>query len=326
MLTFEGRQNCELVEDFYNGGTGSSGSFGFDYGVELLDVSEALIDLDSGGSGNFANEPTPDTVVFFTIGGEIILDVAAGFDVGFSFYYGSAVPVTVTVYDTMGASGLVLGLLLLPAQGSSPAGAESPRLSLFVRTPNIGGAENGAFFPYPSPAPMRVTSSFRKVAQGSAGRVEGGLEGIHVCPGDRLLDLIASDAPAFGGSYMFGTNEAARDVRHACGFDCLEVARRSRVLAVDFNHMGIQVVPHGPLGHRHARPEHPSKPSENFAPARRFVDESLVTTELNQDPGRVFGDHATFEGVEISLIERLIVKRQHIRDLRVCQCFRSCVH
>jgi hypothetical protein len=26
------------------------------------------------------------------------------------------------------------------------------------------------------------------------------------------------------------------------------------------------------------------------------------------------------------LIERLIVKRQHIRDLRVCQCFRSCVH
>ncbi len=83
VLTFEGLQNGELVEDFYNGGTGSSGSSGFDYGVELLDVSEALIDLDPGGSGNFANEPTPDTVVFFTIGGEIILDVAAGFDVGF---------------------------------------------------------------------------------------------------------------------------------------------------------------------------------------------------------------------------------------------------
>ena len=77
MLTFEGLQNGELVEDFYNGGTGSSGSSGFDYGVELLDVSEALIDLDSGGGGNFANEPTPDTVVFFTIGGEIILDVAS---------------------------------------------------------------------------------------------------------------------------------------------------------------------------------------------------------------------------------------------------------
>lgn len=91
VLDFEGLQNYEQVENFYNGGTGSEGSTkGLDYGITFSSNTLALIDSDAGGSGNFADEPSSDTIFFFT-GSDtnIYMNVEDGFTEGFSFYYTS---------------------------------------------------------------------------------------------------------------------------------------------------------------------------------------------------------------------------------------------
>jgi hypothetical protein len=110
VLTFEGLQDQEQVLGFYNGGTGSLGSGpGPAYGITFGDSALALIDADNGGSGNFANEPSPDTIAFFLSGGNLVMNVLAGFDTGFSFFYTSAAVGSITVYDALGGTGNILG-------------------------------------------------------------------------------------------------------------------------------------------------------------------------------------------------------------------------
>ena len=64
-----------------------------------------IIDADDGGSGNFANEPSPSTIAFWLTGQlldterEIIFDEPVS---AVSFFYTSAVPVTVTGFNTEG--------------------------------------------------------------------------------------------------------------------------------------------------------------------------------------------------------------------------------
>jgi hypothetical protein len=77
----------------------------------------ALIDADAGGSGNFANEPSPNTVMFFLDASNAVLDVTNGFTTGFSFFYSSSTAASVTVYDGPGGTGNVLATLNLLAQG-----------------------------------------------------------------------------------------------------------------------------------------------------------------------------------------------------------------
>src|SRR3990172_5546176 len=66
VLTFEGLDNLEPVADFYDGGFGGGGSGpGPAYGIVFSDNSLAVLDLDAGGAGDIANEPSPSTVLFF---------------------------------------------------------------------------------------------------------------------------------------------------------------------------------------------------------------------------------------------------------------------
>jgi hypothetical protein len=115
-LDFEGLQDQEQVLEFYNGGTGSLGSSGPDYGVSFSPEALALIDQDAGGSGNFANEPSPDTDVFFLEGSSVVMNVAAGFTTGFSFFYSSSASATVVLYDGLNATGNVVAQVELVAQ------------------------------------------------------------------------------------------------------------------------------------------------------------------------------------------------------------------
>jgi hypothetical protein len=128
VLDFEGLQNQESVLEFYNGGTGSLGSSGTNYGVSFSRPTLALIDADAGGDGNFANEPSPDTIMFFLDANDAILNVAAGFYTGFSFFYSSSTAASVTVWDGLNGTGNVLASLDLTAQGfdnctGDPSGA-----------------------------------------------------------------------------------------------------------------------------------------------------------------------------------------------------------
>jgi PEP-CTERM motif len=153
VLTFEGLQDLEPVNEYYNGGLGGSGSGpGPNFGVSFSGNSLAIIDADAGGSGNFGGEPTPDTILFF-LTGTAIMNVAAGFTDGFSFYY-SAInnPGFITVYDGLNGTGNVLANLdlpLTPVNGApDPTGQFSPLLPVGVafqgvaRSIDFGGTVN----------------------------------------------------------------------------------------------------------------------------------------------------------------------------------------
>ncbi len=115
-MTFEGLGNLETVSNYYNGGYGGSGSGpGPDYGITFGADSLALISEADGGSGNFNESPSGDTVLFFNSGSGDIMDVAAGFDTGFSFYYTAPFSSgSVTVYSGLDGTGSVLATLTLP--------------------------------------------------------------------------------------------------------------------------------------------------------------------------------------------------------------------
>ena len=116
LLTFEGLKDYEPIANYYNGGTGGSGSGpGPNYGITFGSDSLAIIEAASGGSGNFFNEPTRDTVAFFTSGPGVVMNVAGGFNTEFSTYYSSAYyPGTITVWDGPDATGSLLASLDLP--------------------------------------------------------------------------------------------------------------------------------------------------------------------------------------------------------------------
>lgn len=114
VLDFEGTGNQARVLDFYNGGTDSLGMSGTDYGIGFTSSALALRDKDIGGSGNFANEPSSDTVMFFTVD-SAILNYAPGFDTGFSFFYSAKYAANVYVYDDLNATGnLLASIHVLP--------------------------------------------------------------------------------------------------------------------------------------------------------------------------------------------------------------------
>jgi PEP-CTERM motif-containing protein len=112
-LTFEGVGDEASVNDFYNGGTDSYGNSGTNYGINFSSVSLGLIDSDAGGLGNIANEPSESTVLFFLDGSAATMNVAAGFDTGFSFFYSANSTGFVNVYDGLNGTGNLLATLSL---------------------------------------------------------------------------------------------------------------------------------------------------------------------------------------------------------------------
>lgn len=110
VLDFEGVGDNNAVGNFYNGGAGTN------YGASFSPATLALVDADAGGNGNFANEPSPNTIMFFLDANNAILNFAAGFDTGFSFFYTSFTAATVNVYDNVDGTGNLLGSLNLTAQ------------------------------------------------------------------------------------------------------------------------------------------------------------------------------------------------------------------
>ena len=115
VLTFEGVGHNAAVNDFYNGGTDSAGNSGPNLGINFSSQSLGLIDLDAGGAGtgNFANEPSPSTVLFFLSGGAATMNVAAGFMTGFSFFYSASELGFVNVYSGLNATGILLAAIPL---------------------------------------------------------------------------------------------------------------------------------------------------------------------------------------------------------------------
>ncbi len=153
VLDFEGLQDFEAVQEFYNGGTGGNGSGpGANFGASFSADALAIIDSDAGGGGNFGGEPSPSTILFF-LSNSAVLNFAAGFDTGFSFFY-SAInnPGGIDVYGGVDKTGSLLAHLDLPTTpfngAPDPTGQFSPFFPIGVafagtaKSIDFGGTAN----------------------------------------------------------------------------------------------------------------------------------------------------------------------------------------
>jgi hypothetical protein len=113
VLTFQGLQNLEAIENFYNGGTGSDGDSGTNYGISFASNALAIISHAAGGTGNFSGAPGGDTIAFFANGTADTMDVAAGFNTGFSFDYSATEAGSVTVWSGLDGTGTELASIAL---------------------------------------------------------------------------------------------------------------------------------------------------------------------------------------------------------------------
>lgn len=156
-LDFEGLRDQESILDFYNGGTGSLGSSSTNYGIDFAGNTLALIDSDAGGTGNFGNEPTGDTVMFFLSGASTILNVADGFTEAFSFWYSTRLfGGVVNLYDGVDGRGNLVGSINLNVLGTTCQGDPTGNFCNWamaslsfggtVRSIDFAGASNNVAF------------------------------------------------------------------------------------------------------------------------------------------------------------------------------------
>jgi len=108
VLDFEGVGDLTSIGSFYNGVGGP------DYDIVFSANSLALVDSDAGGSGNTANEPSPQTTLVFLSDTNAGMNVLNGFTTGFSFFFAAPFfPGIVNVYDGLNGTGNVLASLNL---------------------------------------------------------------------------------------------------------------------------------------------------------------------------------------------------------------------
>ena len=118
VLTFSGfQQPYETILNYYNGGFGGSGSGpGPNYGVVF--GADALA-LPNGSGSNVCCEPGGSTGSMIFLTGADVMNVAAGFTTGFSFYYAAPYYTgSVQVFSGPDGTGTQLASLFLNTNGS----------------------------------------------------------------------------------------------------------------------------------------------------------------------------------------------------------------
>jgi hypothetical protein len=150
-LSFEGLRNDEQILEFYNGGTGSMGSSGPNFGVSFGSGAQASIKQSAGGTGSFSNNPSGTTAAIWLTGGGLLMNVPAGFDTGFSFYYSSNAAANVVVYDGVNGTGNILATIPIAGQRQANGCSDSnfcnwsqagASFSGVARSVNFGGTAN----------------------------------------------------------------------------------------------------------------------------------------------------------------------------------------
>jgi hypothetical protein len=130
VLNFAGLKgnSQEAVAGYYNGGAGSLGSSGGpNYGVSF-GLDALVISGQPGGVGNTAQIPGGPgaNALYFQSGSGDVMNVAAGFDTGFSFYYSAPnLPGTLQLWTGVDGTGTQIGSdisLGLTTDGSSTLG------------------------------------------------------------------------------------------------------------------------------------------------------------------------------------------------------------
>lgn len=127
IATYPWSSSNTFILEYYNGGLSSVGSTGPNYGVSfpanalnicLNTTSTICSNTSRGGQG----DPNSQLgALFFLSGSNTYVNVAAGFDTGFSFYY-TAINTggTVNVWSGLNGTGTLLASLVLPVTPSGP--------------------------------------------------------------------------------------------------------------------------------------------------------------------------------------------------------------
>lgn len=123
VIDFEGLDSTvnESPLDYYNGGAGSAGTTGGpNYGISFSSNSITGCTQPNGcANTNSAQNPSGSNILFFLSGGASTMNVASGFDTGFSFFYSAANnPGVVNVFSGLNATGELLATLVLPVTGN----------------------------------------------------------------------------------------------------------------------------------------------------------------------------------------------------------------
>jgi hypothetical protein len=110
VLTFEGVGDYVFIEDYY-------ASAGVVFAPDAFGPNAlAVVNIAGGGLSDFYNQPSGTTIMSIAAADTGTVNVADGFDTGFSFFYSSASGAVISVYDGVDGSGLLLGSLTLVAQ------------------------------------------------------------------------------------------------------------------------------------------------------------------------------------------------------------------
>ncbi len=157
--------NYANIQEFYNGGNSSQGTSGTNYGVSFEDNARAVCLNTLGTTANCSNtsrgglgDPNSQRGgLFFTAGSETTMNVDAGFDTGFSFFYaainqGGAVQ----VFDGLDGTGNLLATLNLSTTSSAcstsfgagfcPFVAAGVNFAGTAKSVNWGGVANQVVF------------------------------------------------------------------------------------------------------------------------------------------------------------------------------------
>jgi hypothetical protein len=114
-----------FIQGYYNGGTSSDGTSGTNFGIEFTSNAQAIclntpgVSCSNTSRGGLA-PGSEEGALFFLSGAETFMNVAAGFDTGFSFFY-TAIndPASISVYDGLNGTGTLLATLNLPTTPSA---------------------------------------------------------------------------------------------------------------------------------------------------------------------------------------------------------------
>jgi len=155
VLNMSGLGDEEAILNYFNGGFGGNGSGpGPADGIVFSSNSLAIISESQGGSGNFDNNLSGGPIAFFLSGSADTMNVAAGFNTGFSFYYSTVEAGSVTVWSGLNGTGTELADINLSANtpgAGCPAGdpytycewdAVGVSFAGTAESVNFGGAAN----------------------------------------------------------------------------------------------------------------------------------------------------------------------------------------